>query len=87
MNIIVSFLADPIVSFVGYLLSAVAAFIAISQAVGKQKAKKEVEQANLEITKLNVKMQKIINENKIIQGEKSQYFNENSGPVNIDNRN
>lgn len=83
MQLITSFLSDPMVGLVGYLLSFFAAIIAIYQFLGKSKFQKEAEELRLEIINLQ---QNIVNKNKVHQGDKSQYFQENSGSVNIDNR-
>lgn len=83
MDVIASILTNPIVSGVGYLLSFFSGIIAIYQYIGKNKAEKEVASLKLEITNFQGGT---INKNKIEQGEKSQYFQDNSGLVNIDNR-
>ncbi|WP_036233629.1 hypothetical protein [Marinobacterium litorale] len=83
MNLISSFLSNPIVGIIGYLLSFVAAIIAIVQYLGRSKAEEKVKNLQIEVTNLQANTR---NENKVSQGEKSQYFQENSGPVNIDNR-
>lgn len=83
MDLITSFLSNPIVGFIGYLLSLVAAIIAIAQYLGRTKAEDEARSLRIEITNLQANTK---NENNVHQGEKSQYFQENSGPVNIDNR-
>lgn len=83
MNLISSFLSNPIVGIIGYLLSFLAAVIAIVQYLGRSKAEDKVKNLQIEVTNLQANTR---NENKISQGEKSQYFQKNSGPVNIDNR-
>lgn len=83
MNLITLFLSNPIVGIIGYLLSFVAAIIAIVQYLGRSKAEQEAKSLLIEITNLQANTK---NENTVRQGEKSQYFQENSGPVNIDNR-
>ena len=82
MDLIKEFLASPIVGVVGYVLSLIAAIIAVSQFLGKKTAQERVRELTIEVE--NIKTTS--NENEITQGEKSQYFQENSGPVNIDNR-
>jgi len=82
VDLITEFLANPIVGFVGYVLSLIAAIIAVSQFLGKKTAEERVRGLTIEVK--NIKT--TLNENEITQGEKSQYFQENSGPVNIDNR-
>lgn len=84
MDFITSFLSNPIVGIIGYLLSLIAAIIAIVQYCGRSKAEEEVRDLRIEITSLQ---SNINNKNKVHQGDKSQYFQENSGPVTIDNRN
>ena len=82
MDLITEFLANPIVGLVGYVLSLIAAIIAVRQFLGKKTAEERIRELTIEVK--NIK--KTSNENEITQGEKSQYFQENSGPVNIDNR-
>ena len=82
MELISEFLANPIVGFVGYAVSLIAAIIAVSQFLGKKAAQDKVRKLTIEVK--NIKTTS--NENEVTQGEKSQYFQENSGPVNIDNR-
>lgn len=82
MDLIHEFLANPIVGFLGYLLSLIAAIIAVSQFLGKKTAEERVHKLTIEVKNLKT----TLNQNEITQGEKSQYFQENSGPVNIDNR-
>ncbi|WP_428820965.1 hypothetical protein [Microbulbifer sp. MCCC 1A16149] len=87
------FLANPLVGLLGFTLSAVASAIAIFQAVGKSKANKEVDRLSAQLihisnehNELKVRTNNPDNRNKISQGDKSQYFQDNSGPVHIDNR-
>lgn len=82
MDLITEFLANPIVVLVGYVLSLIAAIIAVRQFLGKKTAEERIRELTIEVK--NIK--KTSNENEITQGEKSQYFQKNSGPVNIDNR-
>jgi hypothetical protein len=82
VDLITEFLANPIVGLVGYVLSLIAAIIAVSQFLGKKTAEERVRELTIEVK--NIKTTS--NENEITQGEKSQYFQESSGPVNIDNR-
>lgn len=82
MDPITEFLANPIVGLIGYVLSLIASIIAVSQFLGRKAAEERVRELTIEVE--NIKM--ISNENRVTQGEKSQYFQENSGPVNIDNR-
>lgn len=83
MDSIVLFLADPIVSLVGYIFSLAASLVAVAQFFEKTKAKNEVRILKVEIANLQAT---VSNKNRVTQGNKSQYFQDNSGPVNIDNR-
>lgn len=79
-----SFLANPIVGLLGYVLSLLASIIAILQFLARRKIADERDGLEVEVAKLN---QIISNSNdNITQGKKSQYFKDNSGAVNIDNR-
>jgi carbohydrate-binding DOMON domain-containing protein len=82
VELITGFLANPIVGLIGYVLSLIAAVIAVSQFSGKKTAQERVRELTIEVK--NIKT--TANENEVTQGVKSQYFQENSGPVNIDNR-
>ena len=89
MDYLKDFLADPIVSFIGYALTVISGLIAIAQTAGKTKAKEETKQAQNELYNIaqennNLKLR--IDKMNVTQGEKSQFFQQNSGPVNIDNR-
>ncbi|TMO59425.1 hypothetical protein [Pseudoalteromonas aurantia] len=93
MDELTTFLSNPIVGTIGYTLSLIAAIIAIYQALAKEKALKTIDKLNLQITTisqenhdLRLSINKTENNNEVIQGEKSQYFQDNSGSVNIDNR-
>lgn len=93
MDDLTAFLTNPIVGIIGYVLSLIAAIIAITQALAKQKALKVIEQLNIQVTNireentdLRLSINKTENNNEITQGEKSQYFQDNSGSINIDNR-
>ena len=93
MDDLTAFLSNPIVGIIGYALSLVAAIIAITQALAKQKVLKVIEQLNIQVTaireentNLKLSINKTENKNEVTQGEKSQYFQDNSGLVNIDNR-
>jgi len=83
MDLITSFLENAVVSAIGYLLSFVAAIIAIVQYWGRSKAEEEARSLRIEITNLQAHTK---NANTVLQGEKSQYFQDNKGPINIDNR-
>lgn len=93
MDELTIFLSNPIVGTIGYTLSLIAAIIAIYQALAKEKALKTIKNLNLQITTisqenndLRLSIDKTENHNEINQGEKSQYFQDNSGSVTIDNR-
>jgi len=93
MDFIKEFLANPIVGLTGYALSAIAAIIAIAQATGKTNALKENKDLNTKLLlvkkenhELRLEINKSENKNKIKQGDRSQYFQSNSGPISIDNR-
>lgn len=83
MDVISSLLSNPIIGMTGCILSFVSSIIAITQFLGKNKAKEEVKTLKVKIKNLQATT---VNKNKIIQGDKSQYFQDNSGPVIIDNR-
>lgn len=83
MDQIVLILANPIVSLIGYVVSIVSGIIAIAQYKGKSKVEEKASKLEAEILILR---KEIDNHNQVKQGDKSQYFQENSGPVNIDNR-
>lgn len=83
------FLADPVVGFVGYAIGVVSGLIALAQTLGKAKAKKQVKEVETKlarITQENVSLKQKIENMNVTQGDKSQYFQQNSGPVSIDNR-
>jgi hypothetical protein len=79
LDSITQFLSNPLVSLVGYILSLIASLIAIKEYKGKKSAKEQLQQ-------LNIKNSILTNETKIKQGDQSQYFEDNKGSVNIDNR-
>jgi hypothetical protein len=82
MEEIRAFLSNPVVGLIGYVFSLIAACIAIWQFRGKASALQELETLKMEITN----MSEVNNRNNIKQGKKSQYFQDNSGSVHIDNR-
>lgn len=93
MELLVTFLSNPVIGAVGYIMSLIAACIAIYQAMGKSTANKEIVKLTNKNTilinennELKVKINQSTNNNTVSQGEKSQYFQENTGPVNIDMR-
>lgn len=81
MSSIISFLSNPITALIGYILSVAAAIIAIIQFREKSKAEALIEILQIEIKSLHTR-----NENQVHLGEKSQYFQDNSGSITIDNR-
>lgn len=88
MDFISSVLSNPMVMLVGYLLSVVASIIAVHQFVSAKKAKKELVNLSIALDTLRVENLKLKNEiqSKVKQGDRSQFFQQNSGSVNIDNR-
>lgn len=81
---ITSFLSNPIVSLVGYVATLIGGLVAVWQFLEKSKMQKEVERLKLQI--VNLQSDVVNNNNKVRQGAKSQYFQDNSGAVIIDNR-
>lgn len=89
MDTMTVFLSDPLVASVGYFFSLIAACIAIWQFLAKSQAISNLKEMKIQITNLkieNTNLRTIRNSNKIQQGQQSQYFQDNSGHVNIDNR-
>lgn len=93
MDDLTVFLANPVIGTIGYVLSLIAAIIAITQVFAKRSAFKIIEALNVEVTaiknensslKLSIKQSQT--NNSITQGTKSQFFQDNTGPVKIDNR-
>lgn len=82
MAFINEFLAIPLVALTGYILTVVSGAIAIFQYREKSSALKQVNNLKMEIKNL----QAVVNQTNVTQGDKSQYFPHNSGPVSIDNR-
>lgn len=82
MAFINEFLAYPLVALAGYILTVVSAIIAIIQYREKSSALKQVNHLKTEIKSL----QAVVNQTNVTQGDKSQYFPHNLGPVSIDNR-
>lgn len=66
MDLITSFLSNPIVGIIGYAVSFVAAIIAIVQYLGRAKAEEEARSLRIEITHLQATTK---NENTVRQGE------------------
>lgn len=84
---IVSILANEYVSAFGYLVGVVSGVIAIYQTMQVSKKENEIKQLNITIDELNAQITTITtNKNTISQGDRSQYFQDNNGPVVIDNR-
>lgn len=88
MDFISSVLSNPILMLAGYLLSAVASIIAVHQFFSARKARNELAILNITLDTLRVENLKLKNkiQSKVTQGDRSQFFQQNSGPVNIDNR-
>ncbi|MDN2488490.1 hypothetical protein MML63_22995 [Kosakonia sacchari] len=84
---IASILANEYVSAFGYLVGIVSGLIAIFQTMKVTKKDNKIKQLNLTIDELNSQITTIItNKNTVSQGDRSQYFQDNIGTVNIDNR-
>ncbi len=84
---IASLLANEYVSAFGYIIGVISGCIAIYQTTQVTKKNNEIKQLNVTIKDLNSQIINITtNRNNINQGERSQYFQDNNGPVNIDNR-
>lgn len=84
---IASLLANEYVSAFGYIVGVVSGGIAIYQTMQVTKKNNEIQQLNVTINDLNSQITNITtNRNYINQGERSQYFQDNNGPVNIDIR-
>lgn len=84
---IASLLANEYVSALGYIVGLISGCIAIYQTIQVTKKEREIQQLNVTIDELNSQVTNITtNRNNVKQGERSQYFQDNNGPVNIDNR-
>jgi hypothetical protein len=85
MTDISELLAHPILGLVGYFFSLLASIVAIWQFIAKRKVSRERDKLKGQLFELN---NQIItsSSDEIRQGKKSQYFKDNSGSVNIDNR-
>lgn len=79
-----SILANEYVSAFGYFVGVVSGCIAIYQTM--QVAEKNIEIQQLKVINNELNTQITTNKNNVNQGERSQYFQDNNGPVNIDNR-
>lgn len=93
MDSLTVFLSNPFVGAVGYILSFIAAVIAIYQFFAKSEAKEAASQLNIKVESLTeensllrLELNQIQNMNNVHQGDKSQYFQDNNGPVSIDMR-
>ncbi|MDY7539162.1 hypothetical protein RGU72_12955 [Undibacterium sp. 5I1] len=86
---ITAFLADPLVSLLGYILTVISGFIAIWQSIGKSRALTDLQKLKVQIDNSlqnSNNLSETVNQNHVQQGPKSQYFQENKGSINIDNR-
>lgn len=84
---IASILANEYVSAFGYLVSVISGCIAIYQTIQVTKKNNEIQQLKITNNELNAQiLNNTINKSNVNQGERSQYFQDNNGPVNIDNR-
>jgi len=88
MDFISSVLSSPMVMLFGYFLSLVSSIIAVHQFFSARKAKNEVARLNITLNALQVENLKLNNkiQSKVKQGDRSQFFQQNLGSVNIDNR-
>jgi hypothetical protein len=87
MNLISDFLSNPMVSAIGYFMTVVSGAIAIVQSIRSSNLSKENTNLRKDILVLQQFNAENLAFNKgVVQGEKSQYFEDNSGPVIIDNR-
>lgn len=87
-QMVASILANEYVIAFGYLVGVVSGCIAIYQTIQVTKKNTEIQQLKITVNELNTKITNNIttNRNNVSQGERSQFFQENNGPVNIDNR-
>lgn len=83
---ITTFLANPYVSGFGYLLGVVSSIIAIVQVFTISRKNKKISELTTQINAVNSQNNSNINNNLVNQGERSQYFQDNNGSINIDNR-
>lgn len=91
MEFLTEVLSNPIIAAIGYITSLIAACIAIKQATAKNVANEKIkvlEQNNITLSNENNKLKIKIDQsnNTVKQGQKSQYFHDNSGAVSIDLR-
>ena len=89
MTNIIQFLADPIVSLIGYALTVISSLIAIQQYFDKKEALNlnltlQNKISTLELENSSIKQSN--NKNTVTQGDHSQFINDNTGPISIDNR-
>lgn len=82
-----TFLANPYVSGLGYIITVVSGTIAIIQTFKVSRKDKEIATLKVEINNFNEQINSLtLNKNSVNQGERSQYFQDNNGTVKIDNR-
>lgn len=87
MSLITDFLSDPIVSAIGYFMTVVSGAIAIGQAIkASDLSKQNIELKNQISVLQQVNTDNIESNKNVVQGDKSQYFRDNSGSITIDNR-
>lgn len=82
VDLITGWLGSPVITFITSVVSLIAGIIAVSQFLGKKTAQKKVRELTIKIENIHA----TYSENKITQGEKSQFFHKNSGSVKIDNK-
>jgi len=89
MEYLKHFLENPIVVLIGYVLTVVSGLIAVVQTIGKSKAEEKANNLEVRLSKAiqeNISLKQEVERISVSQGNKSQYFQQNSGPVTIDNR-
>ncbi|MDA5562607.1 hypothetical protein PJK54_02855 [Cobetia sp. MMG027] len=80
VDAIYGFIRLPLVNIGVTVLSVVSSIIAVCQYLSKKRVVKE------NITLKNEVSEVVLKYNNLVQGDKSQFFQDNSGPVSIDNR-
>lgn len=83
-----SILSNEYVSAFGYVVGVISGCLAIYQSKQVKDKSGEIQRLETTINQLNAEIRnyKTTNMNSVSQGERSQYFQDNNGSVNIDNR-
>ncbi|MDJ0035346.1 hypothetical protein QM637_05790 [Pantoea allii] len=83
-----SILSNEYVSAFGYVVGVISGCLAIYQSKQVKDKTGEIQRLETTINQLNAEIRnyQTTNMNNVNQGERSQYFQDNSGAVNIDNR-